>query len=95
MKIDKKHFTKSERKFVRFLQENHIPFKTKVKIKGREIDFLIGKYAIDIDCHEQDSEKNSMLFNEGYIPLHYTNQEIKKNEFNEIRKWITRYTFNR
>lgn len=59
------------------LKESRIPFKTKVKIKGREIDFLIGKYAIDIDCHRQDVKKNKMLFENGYIPIHFTNQEIK------------------
>jgi len=59
------------------LKENNIPFKTKVKIKGREIDFLIGIYAIDIDGHEQDGDKNVMLVKEGYTPIHILNSEIK------------------
>jgi len=73
---DKKHFTKAERKFARWLNENHIPFKTKAKVANKEIDFLIGKYIVEIDGHEQDGNKNSMLVQEGFIPLHYTNQEI-------------------
>jgi hypothetical protein len=77
MIIDKKHFTKAERRFVRRLQENHIPFKTKIKINGREVDFLIGKQAIDIDGHSQNIEKNKMLLNEGYLPIHINNSQLK------------------
>ncbi len=75
--INKKNFTKSERIFARRLRENHIPFKTKIKINNREVDFLVGKYAIDIDGHEQDGNKNAMLANEDYIPIHISNQEVK------------------
>ena len=84
MKINKRSFTKAERKFARFLQENKIPFKTKVKIKNREIDFIVGNYAIEIDCHEQDGSKNEMLVREGFIPIHFSNKEIKNNEFNKF-----------
>jgi hypothetical protein len=78
MQILKKYFTKSERRFVRRLQENHIPFKSKIKINGREVDFLIGKYAIDIDGHKQASDKNEMLVESGYIPIHIDNQSVSK-----------------
>ncbi len=37
----------------------------------------MGKYAIDIDGHEQDGNKNAMLANEDYIPIHISNQEVK------------------
>lgn len=87
MIITKRNFTKSERVFARFLIENKIPFKTKVKIKNREIDFLIGKYVIEIDCHEQDGTKNEMLVREGFIPIHFSNREIKQNEFNKFSRW--------
>ena len=90
MKINKRNFTKAERKFARFLQENKISFKTKVKIDNREIDFLIGKYAIEIDCHEQDGLKNEMLVREGFIPIHFSNREIKNNEHNKIKEWDIR-----
>ena len=76
MNITKKHFTKSERRFARMLQENHIPFKTKIKINNREIDFLVGRYAVDIDGHAQDGLKNEMLVREGYIPIHIHNKEV-------------------
>lgn len=60
------------------LKENHIPFRAKVMIGGREVDFIVGKYAIDIDGHEQDASKNEMLVKYGWIPIHYTNSEINK-----------------
>jgi hypothetical protein len=74
-KLVKEKSTKSERRFLEMLKEMHIPFKTKVKIKGREVDFLIGKYAVDIDCHVQASGKNEMLVAEGYTPIHLSNNE--------------------
>lgn len=76
--FDKKHYTKTERIFIRTLQELRIPFKSKVKIEGREIDFLIGKHAIEINGHEQDATKNEMLVKLGYTPIHLHNLEITK-----------------
>lgn len=88
MNIQKKYFTKSERKFIRYLNESHIPFKSKIKIKNREVDFIIGKYAIDIDGHSQDGSKNEMLVKEGYIPIHINNSELKN--VNKFSKWNIR-----
>lgn len=92
--LNKRSFTKAERIFGRLLQENHIPFKTKVRINRQEIDFLIGKYAVEIDGHEQLTKKNLELVRCGYIPVHFSNREIVKgrkqikikliNEFNKI-----------
>ena len=58
------------------LKKNHIPFRTKVIIEGREVDFLVGKRAIDIDGHKQDVQKNIMLVKAGYIPIHFFNKDI-------------------
>jgi len=61
------------------LKKNHIPFKAKVVVKGREVDFLLGlkfQYAVDIDGHDQDGAKNVHLVRAGYIPIHFSNQEI-------------------
>ena len=79
-KVSRRNATKSERRFMELLKQLHISFKTKVKINGREVDFLIGRHAIDIDCHEQDSSKNKMLIENGYIPIHFNNVEIKNKE---------------
>lgn len=86
----RKHFTKAERIFVRTLQELHVPFQAKVIIGGREVDFVIGNYAIEIDGHGQDGSKNEMLVGEGYTPVHFTNKEVKDSVklINTI-KWLS------
>jgi very-short-patch-repair endonuclease len=78
--------TKAERRFAEILKKNHIPFKTKIKINNREIDFLIGSYAIDIDGHGQVPGKNEMLARAGFIPIHISNKEVKDND-NKLSKW--------
>jgi very-short-patch-repair endonuclease len=70
------HSTKAERRFAELLKRARIPFKVKVMIGGREVDFLVGKYAIEINGHAQDTDKNVMLMNEGYIPVHLWNHEV-------------------
>lgn len=77
-RISKKHSTKSERVFYEVLKELRIPFRHRWIINGREIDFIVGNYAIEIDGHEQDGEKNEMLAREGFIPVHFYNQEVTK-----------------
>lgn len=79
--------TKSERRFHEILKRFHIPFKSKVKIGGREVDFVIGKYAIDIDGHEQDVLKNKMLMSYGFNPIHFHNNEIPNPNLTE---WLTK-----
>lgn len=74
--ILKKNSTKSERIVYEVLKSLHIPFKHRWIINGREVDFIIGKYALEIDGHHQDAEKNHMLAELGYIPIHLTNSEI-------------------
>ena len=68
--------TSAERRFAELLKRNHIPFQTKVKINNKEIDFLIGKYAVEISGHQQDTDKNEMLAKAGFIPLHFHNTEV-------------------
>jgi len=78
-KLRKGNSTKAERRFAELLKNAHIPFKTKVKINNKEIDFLIGKYAIEISGHKQSIDKNEMLARAGYIPIHFHNSEINQN----------------
>jgi hypothetical protein len=75
-KLIKGHSTKSERRFAELLKKLHIPFETKVIIQGKEVDFLIGRNVIEIDGHIQDVEKNHMLYNAGYNPIHLNSWEI-------------------
>ena len=77
--LNKKHYTKAERILGRVLQENKIPFKTKQKLNNKEIDFLIGNLAIEVDGHTQVESKNEDLIKLGYLPIHFLNQEISLN----------------
>jgi very-short-patch-repair endonuclease len=85
-KLTKGKSTKNERRFMEFLKELHIPFRTKVIIGGREVDFVIGHYAIEIDGHQQDSKKNVMLLNNKYWPVHLNNCHINDKLF--IVDWL-------
>lgn len=76
--------TKAERRALEVFKRHHVLFRAKVIIKGREIDFVIGKYTIDIDGHPQDSEKNRMLIGEGYAPIHFFNHEIPQ----QLELWL-------
>ena len=86
-KLKNGHSTKSERIFSEILKRNHIPFQTKIKVGGKEIDFLIGKYAIEIDSHPQKVEKNWKLIELGYNPIHFNSWEIKLYE-DSIGEWL-------
>lgn len=75
-KLKRGSSTKGERKFMELCKKLHIPFKAKAKIAGREVDFVIGRYAIEIDGHQQDTGKNTTLYLEGYWPVHIHNWQI-------------------
>jgi len=77
-KLKRGRSTKAERRFAERLKSGRILFRTKVKVKGREVDFIIGQYAIDIDGHGQAKGKNEMLAKEGYIPIHIDNNFVDK-----------------
>lgn len=77
--INKQSSTKPERIFIEILKAHHIPFRYSVILDGHEIDFIIGKYAVEIDGHRQSSERNQWLFERGFTPVHYTNRALLKN----------------
>lgn len=74
--IKKSNSTKAERIIIELLKKHRINFEHRVRVEGLEIDFLIDKYAIEIDGHAQDPERNKKIVNLGYIPIHFTNQEV-------------------
>ncbi len=76
--VEKKHSTKAERVLAEEMKRAHIPFLHRVNVEGREIDFIVGSLAIEIDGHRQDGDKNRMLVKAGYTPLHFTNDEVLK-----------------
>lgn len=77
-RILKKHSTKQERIVAEVLKDLHIPFKHRWLINGREVDFVFKKVALEIDGHKQDGDKNVMLAELGYTPIHLNNSEITK-----------------
>lgn len=76
LKLHKGKSTKAERVFAELCKELRIPFRAKVRIAGREVDFLIGTYAIEIDGHEQIIHKNSLVLELGYTPVHFSNDDV-------------------
>lgn len=87
LKLTKGKSTKSERIFAEILKGLRIPFRTKVKITGREVDFLINEnVVVEINGHEQSPERNNELIALGYVPIHFHNSEIKNNRETIITK---------
>lgn len=77
--ISKHSSTKAERIFSEILKKHHIPFKHREIVGRREVDFIVGRYAIEIDGHEQSAQRNDWLIKKGYVPLHYNNKALLKN----------------
>lgn len=73
-----RHSSKAERIFYEVLKEFHIPFRHRWIVSGREIDFIVGHHAIEIDGHDQDGSKNELLAKEGYVPIHLHNSEVTR-----------------
>ena len=87
LNLHKKNTTKSERKVYEVLKELRLPFRHRWYINGREVDFLIGTLVIEVDGHEQDVEKNNMLIELGYTPIHVHNSETtRENLINILHK---------
>ena len=87
--IRKKNSTKAERIFAERLKVLHIPFRHRVIINKREVDFICGRYAIEINGHQQDTDKNVILVRKGFIPIHISNKETKdKNKIISLIKKI-------
>lgn len=76
LKLRKLFSTKAERKFAERLKSEYIKFRTKVKVNGREVDFIVKNYSIMINGHKQDWTINKMLVEAGYIPIHIPNNIV-------------------
>ena len=90
LKLRKGKSTKAERIFAEILKSHRIQFRAKVKIDGQEIDFIVGKYAIEINGHAQSSQKNDLLLRAGYIPLNIINKHVLGSEVLSIIKILTK-----
>jgi len=91
--LDTRHFTKAERRFAELLKKHHVPFKAKVKLFEREVDFLIQeKTVVEIGDHPQDPAKNKALLAAGYSVIQLTNKELRESfslvERHLLTNWI-------
>lgn len=84
LKLRKGYSTKAERQFAELLKELHIPFRTKVKVQGYEVDFLIDNFAIEIAGHRQNSQKNIALLKAGLTPIFIYNYDVGV----ELKEWL-------
>lgn len=91
----KRSSTKAERIFIEILKKNHILFKHREVVGRREIDFIVGRYAIEIDGHEQSSLRNDWLIKKGYVPLHYHNKALIENRTAVEQDIIQKYDLSK
>lgn len=87
--LTKQNSTKTERIVYEMLKEMKVPFKHRWIISGKEVDFVIGKYTLEINGHKQDTGKNELLASLGYTPIHVHNSEVNveyiKNLINKLK----------
>lgn len=84
--LTKKNSTKYERRVAEILKAKRIPFKFKVNLFGREVDFVFGKYVLEVNGHDQSPDKNKILLEHGFIPINLPNKSI-----NQLTKYLTDY----
>lgn len=85
MDMRKKHSTKAERKFAELLKDNHIKFSFKQKVGKYEVDFLVDRCAIEINGHPQNIEKNNYLAQNEFIPLNFSNAQVRNIQLKNIK----------
>lgn len=98
LKLKTCNSTKGERRIAELLKKHRIKFVAKAKIKGFEVDFLIGKTIIEVDgkVHlKSNVGRDTLLFKEGYIPLHIStynrhNLTVEKDLLNIIKNNVRR-----
>jgi len=95
--IRRKRSTGPERIVYEILKELHIPFRHRWRVGRFEIDFIIGRYAIDIDGHPQNGERNHSIAELGYVPIHILNSEITNSRENikiQLKEIYDTYKFS-
>lgn len=79
-KLTRRSSTKGERRIAEILKVHKIPFRAKARVGRYEIDFLIGRVALEVDGSVHDKinpVRDSFLFNEGYVPTHIRSDSKK------------------
>lgn len=83
LKLSKHSSTKSERQVSEMLKRNRIKFRFRAKVDKYEVDFLIGRVALEIDgkVHKSIShQRDTYLTKKGYVPLHLKVEDIDRSE---------------
>jgi very-short-patch-repair endonuclease len=88
-KLQKKQSTKDERRFMELLKANRIKFRTKVKIQGHEVDFLIGNNIVEIRNYKQNPIRNNQLLKSGYNLLYFNTNDILSKDIKNFLKFLT------
>ena len=97
--LTKKHSSKPERILADQFIRNAVPFEFRKIISNREVDFVLGRVIVEVDglqhntprARARDRQKNEMLVQLGYIPLHVSTKEVRSNPqgvFREIKKLV-------
>lgn len=79
--------TKSERRISEIFKKHKVKFKYRQRIGKYEVDFVIGRVALDVDgsAHSNiDQERDTFLFSRGYVPLHVNAYQ----DFKDVEKEI-------
>lgn len=83
--ITKRSSTKPERIVYEVLKELHIPFKHRWLIEGHEVDFLIfDKVVLEINGHDQVGERNHLLADLGFTPIHLRNSDVTRESVKQL-----------
>ena len=83
LKLSKHSSTKSERQVSELLKRNRVKFRFRARVGRYEVDFLIGRVALEIDgkVHKSIShERDTYLAKKGYVPLHLKVEDIDGSE---------------
>ncbi len=83
LKLIKGHSTKTERKFAELCKKHHVKFRYKVAFQNYEVDFVIGRYAIEFNGHKQNANKNIALMKAGLTPVNFSNNVIS-----DLENWL-------
>jgi len=83
LRLTRSNSTKSERRIAEVLKAHRIKFKARARIGRYEVDFLIGRVALEVDgsVHRKiNPARDTELFKQGYVPLHVRADAVKSPE---------------
>ena len=86
--------SKPERIFSEYLKRRMIKYEFHKKVGPYELDFVFGNIVVEIDGKQhdyaKDGEKNEYLASQGYVPYHFTAEEIRNEVFIDVINYLTK-----